>query len=216
SLVLISTDKAVNPTSIMGVSKRLAERLVRTRDASTETRCLAVRFGNVLGSRGSVVPTFLEQIRRGGPVTVTHPAMERYFMVTSEAVLLVLQASAIGRGGEVFVLDMGEPVRIAELARELIRFHGLEPDGDIPLVFTGVRPGEKLSEELLTAEEGTDSTSHRRILVARLAEEDPEELVRVVDALRVACEREATDALHETLRAVAPRYAPAADTRPDA
>ena len=134
----------------------------------TTTRCIAVRFGNVLGSRGSVLPLFMEQIRRGGPVAVTHPQMRRYFMITAEAVLLVLQAAAMGQGGEVFVPDMGEPVKILELAKELIRFQGLGPDRDIPIVFTDTRPGEKLYEELLTAEEGTDATSHQRVFVARI------------------------------------------------
>jgi len=167
--VLISTDKAVNPRSIMGASKRLAESVVLALDRHQgKTRFVAVRFGNVLGSRGSVVPLFEAQIKKRGPVTVTHPQMERYFMVTSEAVLLVLQAGAMGQGGEVFVLDMGEPVRILDLARELIELHGLEPDRDIPIVFTQPVPGEKLSEELLTAEEGTQATHHQRIFRATL------------------------------------------------
>lgn len=166
--VMISTDKAVNPTSVMGATKRVAEMEVLAVGKESEARCMAVRFGNVLGSRGSVIPTFMEQIKRGGPVTVTDPGMLRYFMITAEAVLLVLQAGAMGRGGEVFVLDMGEPVEILSLAKDLIRFHGLEPDRDIPIVFTGIRPGEKLYEELLTAEEGTDATSHQRIFVAKM------------------------------------------------
>ncbi|MEA1871249.1 MAG: nucleoside-diphosphate sugar epimerase/dehydratase [Candidatus Bipolaricaulota bacterium] len=166
--VFISTDKAVNPTSVMGATKRVAETIVRSPDNTSSTRCMAVRFGNVLGSRGSVIPTFVEQIKRGGPVTVTHPDMKRYFMITSEAVLLVLQAGAMGRGGEVFVLDMGESVLILDLAKELIRFHGYEPDQDIAIVFTGVRPGEKLCEELLTAEEGTEATKYAQIFVAKM------------------------------------------------
>jgi len=205
--VLISTDKAVNPTSVMGATKRLAERIVREVGAFSETRCVAVRFGNVLGSRGSVVPTFVEQIARGGPVTVTHPDMCRYFMVTSEAVLLVLQASAMGKGGEVFVLDMGEPVPIVELARDLIRCAGLRPDQDVAIVYTGTRPGEKLREELLTAEEGIDATAHRRVFVARLsAAGEAGELRKVLDRLKEACA--AGDALRivELLADALPSY----------
>jgi FlaA1/EpsC-like NDP-sugar epimerase len=169
AFVLISTDKAVNPTSVMGASKRVAEILVRSCQ-SASTRCLAVRFGNVLGSRGSVLRTFQGQVERRQAVTVTHPDMVRYFMLTSEAVQLVLQASAVGAGGQVFVLDMGRPVKILDLARDVIRFYGLEPDVDIPIVYTGIRPGEKLFEELLTAEEGTERTEYERLLVARLEE----------------------------------------------
>ncbi len=166
--VLISTDKAVNPTSVMGMTKRLAELVTLSAAQGSNTTCIAVRFGNVLGSRGSVIPVFLDQIRRGGPVTVTHPDMERYFMTVSEAVLLVLQATATGKGQEVFVLDMGKPVKILDIAKELIRFHGLEPDKDIPIVFTGIRPGEKLKEDILTAEEGVEATKHKQIFVAKM------------------------------------------------
>ena len=141
SFVLISTDKAVNPTLIAGASKRVAEMIPDSQNGLCHTQYVAVRLGNVLGSRGSVLPVFEEQIRRGGPVTITDPEMRRYFMLTSEAVLLVLQAAAMGQGGEVFVLDMGEPVSVLELARDLIRSHSLEPDQDIPIVFTGARPG---------------------------------------------------------------------------
>jgi len=167
AFVLISTDKAVNPTSVMGTTKRIAELLVRNQD-STTTRCMTVRFGNVLGSRGSVLKTFQDQVERRQPITVTHPDMTRFFMVTSEAVQLVLQASVIGRSGQVLVLDMGDPVRIVELAEDVIRFYGLEPNVDLPIVFSGIRPGEKLYEELLTAEEGSEATSHERLFVAHL------------------------------------------------
>ncbi len=167
AFVLISTDKAVNPSSVMGATKRVAEALVHEVPDGA-TRALAVRFGNVIGSRGSVLGTFEAQVRARQPVTVTHPSMERYFMVTSEAVQLVLEASAIGRHRQVLVLDMGQPVKIVDLARDVIRFYGLEPDVDIPIVYTGVRPGEKLFEELLTAEEGADATGVERVFVARL------------------------------------------------
>jgi FlaA1/EpsC-like NDP-sugar epimerase len=165
--VLISSDKAVNPTSVMGATKRAAECVVQSMAGNSQTVFVAVRFGNVLGSRGSVVPLFKKQIAAGGPVTITDPRMIRYFMTIPEATQLVIQAAGMGQGGEVFVLDMGKPVRIVDLARDLIRLSGLEPDVDIQIEFTGVRPGEKLFEELLTAEEGTVATMHQRIYVAR-------------------------------------------------
>jgi len=164
--VLISTDKAVNPTCVMGATKRLAEILVQDLNQRNSCRFIAVRFGNVLGSRGSVVPIFREQIQRGGPVTITHPEMRRYFMTPSEAALLVLQSGAIGVGGEVFVLDMGVPVSVLDLAREMIHLAGLEPERDIQIVFTQPSPGEKLFEDILTAEEGTVATKHHRIYKA--------------------------------------------------
>ena len=166
TFVNISTDKAVNPTSVMGATKRLAEGICSSFNGNTPTRFVSVRFGNVLGSRGSVVPLFLEQIRSGGPLTVTHPGVQRYFMSIPEAVLLVFQAASMGKGGEVFVLDMGEPVKILDLAENLIRLNGMVPYKDVEIVFSGLRPGEKLFEELLTAEEGTDVTTHSKIFVA--------------------------------------------------
>jgi FlaA1/EpsC-like NDP-sugar epimerase len=180
--VNISTDKAVNPTSVMGASKRVAEEVVAAAGRRGNRRCVfvSVRFGNVLGSRGSVIPVFMDQIRRGGPVTVTDPEMQRYFMTIPEAAQLVLQAGAIAANGRVYVLDMGAPVRIVDLAHDLILLSGLNPDKDIKIEFTGLRPGEKMYEELLTAEEGTDATVHEKIFIAR----NPAGNADLTDALR--------------------------------
>jgi FlaA1/EpsC-like NDP-sugar epimerase len=184
--VLISTDKAVRPTSIMGATKRIAELIVRLAAAKENRHFVAVRFGNVLGSRGSVVPTFLAQIERGGPVTVTHPEMRRFFMTIPEAVQLVLQAGVLGNGGELFVLDMGEPVKIADLARDLIRLSGLEEGVDVEIKYTGMRPGEKLYEEVLFGDEDVGETSHPKVI--RVLADDPavEFDVRIRELIRLA------------------------------
>lgn len=184
--IFISTDKAIKPTSIMGATKRASETLIRGMN-DKQCKFVSVRFGNVLASRGSVVPIFKEQIKKGGPITITHPDMKRYLMSITEATELVLQASAMGEGGEVFVLDMGEPVKILDLAHELIRFYGLEPDKDIPIVFTGIRPGEKMFEELLTSEEGTAATRHEKIFIASSSGEAiPEYATKVEELINVA------------------------------
>ncbi len=172
TFILISTDKAVNPTSVMGASKRIAELIIKDINRNSSTRFAAVRFGNVLGSRGSVIPTFMKQIEKGGPVTVTHPEMQRYFMTIPEAVQLVIQAGAMAQGGEIFVLDMGEMVKIDDLARDLIRLAGYEPDKDIEIVYNGIRPGEKLYEELFTDREEMDSTLHERIFISKKEMDD--------------------------------------------
>jgi len=182
--VMISTDKAVNPTSVMGTTKRLAEMVVQDLDRKSSTKFVAVRFGNVLGSRGSVIPIFKQQIQEGGPVTVTHPEMVRYFMTIPEAVQLVIQAGALANGGETFILDMGKPVKISDLAKDLIRLSGLEPDQDIKVEYTGIRPGEKLYEEILTDEEGMQATKHDRIFVGRPIEYSHDEFQNGLKSLK--------------------------------
>ncbi len=204
--VNISTDKAVNPTSVMGASKRAAEHVVygAARDAGAAQSFVSVRFGNVLGSRGSVVPFFQRQIAAGGPVTVTHPEMKRYFMTIPEAAQLVLQAGALGQNGAVYVLDMGEPVKIVDLARDLILLSGLEPGKDIEVTFNGMRPGEKLFEELLTAEEGTDASRHTKIFVARKVGFPNGELEKHLDALLAAASTRDGQEVRRALLAMIP------------
>jgi len=250
--VLVSTDKAVRPTNVMGATKRVAEMFMEcmngngacgedsgrgpggdtggTGDAPVNSRgepslptnnttansgdgrrhCrfMAVRFGNVLGSSGSVIPIFQEQIAQGLPVTVTHPEVTRYFMSTAEAAQLILQAGAMGEGGEIFILDMGRPVRIADMARDLIRLHGLEPDRDVPIRFTGLRPGEKLYEELITEGEGIIPTRHEKIRVIRGRHCDAEVLNARIDDLLACAESYDIPAIKAKLQSIVPEYTP--------
>jgi FlaA1/EpsC-like NDP-sugar epimerase len=208
AFVMISTDKAVNPSSVMGASKRAAEVYVQSLAQDCSSRIVTVRFGNVLGSAGSVIPIFREQIEQGGPVTVTHPEMRRYFMTIPEACQLVLQAGAMGRGGEIFVLDMGEPVKIVDLARDLIALSGLREEEDIEIVFTGMRPGEKLFEELATHGESVDKTRHPKIFVGKLQRVPREQVKLHLEALRVCLEPENSANMLDVLRLLVPEYEP--------
>ena len=209
--IFISTDKAINPTSVMGATKRTGEMLCQVANKKNVTKFVSVRFGNVLNSRGSVVPVFKEQIAKGGPVKVTHEEMKRYFMITSEACLLVMQAGAMGRGGEVFVLDMGQPVKLLDLAKEMIRLSGFEPDKDIPIVFTGVRKGEKLFEELLSAEEGTQATQSKQIFIAKLSDVDEKKLNSTLEKLRQAAKRSEREEIRNLFKDFVPHYSPFQD-----
>jgi FlaA1/EpsC-like NDP-sugar epimerase len=207
-LVCISTDKAVRPTSIMGATKRVAEHIVQQAAKAEGRNFVSVRFGNVLGSRGSVIPTFLQQIKNGGPVTVTHPEMRRYFMTIPEAVQLVLQAGALGRGGELFVLDMGESVKIVDLARDLIRLSGLEEGVDVDIEFSGVRPGEKLYEEVLFGDEAIRPTAHPKVLCTDLTAADASILERLDLFVKSAITAEDQEnKLRELLHSLVPDFA---------
>jgi len=205
--VMISTDKAVNPTNVMGATKRVAEEICMSLNGTCNTKFISVRFGNVLGSRGSVVPIFINQIKNGGPITITDPEMKRYFMTIPEAVLLVMQAGSMGRGGEVFVLDMGESVKIMDMARDLVRLHGLEPDKDIQFEFTGLRPGEKLYEELLNAEEGVEETEHSEIFKAICSKKmNREDLHRHISSLFKCIEAGDFNSVRYILKKMVPSY----------
>jgi FlaA1/EpsC-like NDP-sugar epimerase len=204
TFVLISTDKAVNPASVMGASKRVAELALQSLEDRHRTRYVAVRFGNVLGSTGSVIPIFREQIRRGGPVTVTHPEMTRYFMTIPEAAQLVIQAGALGRGGEIFILDMGKPVKILDVARDMIRLSGLRPDEDIQVRITGLRPGEKLFEELGTTDDHVERTRHPKIFVGKIPRSAPKVVERGLSTLESAVRGGEDDSIRRALRDLVP------------
>ena len=203
--MLISTDKAVNPTNIMGASKRLCEMVIQMMDRRSKTEFVAVRFGNVLGSNGSVIPLFKKQIEAGGPVTVTHPDIIRYFMTIPEAVSLVLQAGYYAKGGEIFILDMGEPVKIDTMARNMIRLSGYEPDVDIKIEYTGLRPGEKLYEELLMKEEGMQETANKLIHIGKPIEMDDALLEQQLKRLDEASRAESED-IKDIVAEIVPTY----------
>jgi len=208
TFVMISTDKAVRPTNVMGATKRIAELYVQSLDRISKTRFVTTRFGNVLGSNGSVIPTFKEQIKNGGPLTVTHPEVTRFFMTIPEATQLVLQAGSMGRGGEIYLFDMGEPVKIMHLAEELIRLSGFKPHEDIEIAFIGLRPGEKLYEELLLEEEGVLPTHHAKICIASSSTPAREMLVKKIDVLTTAAKVLDIDGVMTGLKELVPEYQP--------
>ena len=208
AFILVSSDKAVNPTSVYGASKRVTEKLIQCKAKQNGTRFIAVRFGNVIGSRASVLPNFKRQIAKGGPVTVTHREATRYFMTIPEAVQLLIQAGAMGNGGEILMLDMGEPIKILDLAQDLIRLSGLEVDRDIKIAFTGLEPGEKLYEELLTPQEGVTATKHQRIFVAQLEKIEERQLLTGIEELSQLADELDTEGIVAKFQALVPTYEP--------
>ena len=204
-LVQLSTDKAVNPTSVMGCTKRICEMLIQTFAGNTDMKCVAVRFGNVLGSHGSVIPLFEAQIKKGGPVTLTDPNIERYFMTIPEAAQLVLQAGALAESGSIYVLDMGEPVKIMDLAKQLIRFYGYEPGVNMDIKIVGLRPGEKLYEEKLMAEEGMEKTPNDLIHIGKPIEMDVQEFFKQLEVL-AAYGYANSEKIRDIVAAIVPTY----------
>lgn len=208
--VLVSTDKAVHPVNVMGATKRLAEKIIQTVKSKNNTQFFAVRFGNVIGSSGSVIPTFKKQIDSGGPVTVTHPEMYRYFMSISEAAQLILQTGAIGQSGQIFLLDMGKPIKIVDMARDLIKLSGFEPEKDIPIIYTGLRPGEKLYEELKNHDEKIIKTDFKKIMILD-DKNDPKTwpvLVKEIGDLKTVCQKFSPDLIKSCLKQLLPEYSP--------
>jgi FlaA1/EpsC-like NDP-sugar epimerase len=206
--VMISSDKAVNPTNIMGASKRIAEMMIQTKAKNAKTKFMAVRFGNVIGSSGSVVPIFKKQIERGGPLTITHPEIKRFFMTVGEAAQLVMQAAAIGNSGEILILDMGEQIKITELARNLITLSGFEPDKDIKIEFTGLRPGEKMQEEILLDIERDKATRHNKIYIAQPSNFDTGRLREHIKTLERYANLMDERNIAEKVREMVPSYSP--------
>ena len=208
--VLVSTDKAVNPANVMGATKRAAEKLIQSFNVVSKTKMMAVRFGNVLGSSGSAIPTFQRQINQGGPITITHPEMTRYFMSIREASQLILQCGAFGKDGEVFLLEMGSPIKITQMAKDLIRLSGLEPEIDIPIVYTGLRPGEKLYEELQMYDEKRIKTNHKKIMILKQDETflDLDYILQAVKSLMAASKELDSDKIQAILKQMLPTYRP--------
>ena len=206
--IMVSTDKAVRPFSVMGVTKRVAEMITSSYASKTSARFLSVRFGNVIGSEGSVVHLFRKQIQRLGPITVTHPDVTRYFMTIPEACKLILQAGALGKGGEIFILNMGTPIKIVDMARDLIRLSGFKPDVDIEIKFIGLRPGEKLYEELITEGEGIVRTAHDKIFVLHGNGFKPEWLYEKIEELRVLAHQQHAYGIKAKLQEIVPEYRP--------
>ena len=204
--VFVSTDKAVNPTNVMGASKRIAEIYIQSLGKKSSTKFLTTRFGNVLGSNGSVIPRFKKQIEQGGPITITHPEITRYFMTIPEASQLVLEAAAMGNGGEIFVFDMGDSVKIVDLARKMIQLVGLKEGKDISITYTGLRPGEKLYEELLANNENTLPTHHNQILIGKVREYEYVEVKGIIDALIESFHSQNNDLIVQRMKDLVPEF----------
>jgi len=204
--VMVSTDKAVNPTNVMGASKRIAEIYAQCKDEVSQTKYITTRFGNVLGSNGSVIPLFRKQIEKGGPITVTHPEITRFFMTIPEACQLVLEAGTMGEGGEIFIFDMGKSVKIIDLAKKMIKLSGLEEGRDIQIKFSGLRPGEKLYEELLASDENTLKTHHPQIMIAKVRSYELDQINTAIQELIALHESQEPMAIVKKMKAIVPEY----------